>query len=166
MLAVVVGAGLSGGIVSYWGRYLPFLVGGPMILAVGAGLLFTVRADTSSGALIGYQILLGLGTGFCLQNTLIAVQADCADERDIPQKTGLVTFARETSPLCIIVLLTLNTTFYFRRARRRSHRNLDRVHHLQQQARFRPHSLCTRRPRDRAPVGRRYQDPAVGPAAW
>ena len=47
------------------------------------------------GMLVGYQLIVSIGIGCAMQNTLIAVQADCKDERDIPQKTGLVTFARE-----------------------------------------------------------------------
>ncbi|ORY90322.1 hypothetical protein BCR35DRAFT_137873 [Leucosporidium creatinivorum] len=94
MLSVVVGAGLGGALISQFGYYWPFLVGGPVFICIGSGLLYTVRADSSSATLIGYQILLGLGVGTVMQNTLIAVQADCDDERDIPQKTGLVTFTQ------------------------------------------------------------------------
>lgn len=38
--------------------------------------------------------LLGVGVGLVLQNTIIAVQADCTDPTQIPQKTGLVTFGQ------------------------------------------------------------------------
>lgn len=42
------------------------------------------------------MLLTSIGIGASMQQTLIAVQADCKDERDIPQKTGLVTFSRES----------------------------------------------------------------------
>lgn len=42
----------------------------------------------------------------------VAVQADCEDERDVPQKTGLVTFTREfrprSSPMLGARLLTVS----------------------------------------------------------
>lgn len=70
MLSVVVGAGLGGALISTWGYYWPFLVCGPFFICIGSGLLYTVRADSSSATLIGYQILLGLGVGTVMQNTL------------------------------------------------------------------------------------------------
>jgi len=70
MLSVVVGAGIGGGLISALGYYWPFLVGGPIFICIGSGLLYTVRADSSSATLIGYQILLGGGVGVVLQNTL------------------------------------------------------------------------------------------------
>jgi len=44
--------------------------------------------------MLGYQIIIGVGVGSILQNTLIAIQADCEDEEEIPQRTGIVTFAQ------------------------------------------------------------------------
>lgn len=82
MLSTVIGAALSGGIISKTGRYWPFLVLSPLVLCVGAGLLFTVDAHTPNArligqsplispmrkhdidfALIGFQILYGVGVG-------------------------------------------------------------------------------------------------------
>lgn len=70
MLSVVVGAGIGGALISQFGYYWPFLVAGPFLICIGSGLLYTVRADSSSATLIGYQILLGLGVGTVMQNTL------------------------------------------------------------------------------------------------
>jgi hypothetical protein len=64
-------------------------------MCIGSGLLYTITAETSSAKLIGYQILLAVGVGAVMQNTLIAVQADVEDVNDVPQSTGLVTFTRE-----------------------------------------------------------------------
>ncbi|GJN91916.1 hypothetical protein Rhopal_004941-T1 [Rhodotorula paludigena] len=94
MLAVVFASGFAGGIISKFGRYWPFLFGGPAISMIGSGLLYTIDENTPMSKLIGYQILLGVGVGLVLQNTIIAVQADCADPTQIPQKTGLVTFGQ------------------------------------------------------------------------
>ena len=40
------------------------------------------------------QILFAVGVGSCLQNLIIAVQADVKEEREIPQATALVTFSQ------------------------------------------------------------------------
>ncbi|SCZ91295.1 BZ3500_MvSof-1268-A1-R1_Chr1-2g01314 [Microbotryum saponariae] len=94
MLGVVVGSAVSGGIVSKEGHYKPWLFFGPWLLCIGAGLLYTIKETSKNSTLIGYQIILALGTGACLQQTIIAVQADCANPDDVPQATALVTFAQ------------------------------------------------------------------------
>ncbi|KAL8292144.1 hypothetical protein RQP46_001610 [Phenoliferia psychrophenolica] len=93
-LGVVFAAGMGGGAVSYFGRYQPILLAAPALICIGAGLLFTITEFTPMSTLIGYQIILGVGVGLVMQNTIIAVQADIADQNDISQATGLVTFAQ------------------------------------------------------------------------
>ena len=93
MLSAVVGTAGSGAIINKTGRYWPFLFFGPLVAAPAGGLLFTIDVNTSSAKLIGFQILLGLGTGVAFQNTIIAIQAEYADEPEIiAQATSLVTF--------------------------------------------------------------------------
>lgn len=94
-LGVVFSAGISGGLVSYWGYYWPFLVSFPTLMAIGSGLLYTIRADTSSPKLIGFQIILAVGTGSVMQNVIIAVQADIDKEEDVPQVSGVCLPAEE-----------------------------------------------------------------------
>ena len=95
MLSAVVGTAGSGAIINKTGRYWPFLVFGPLIAAPAGGLLFTVDVNTANAKLIGFQILLGIGTGVAFQNTIIAIQAEYADEPEtIPQATSLVTFVQ------------------------------------------------------------------------
>jgi len=93
MLSSVVAAASAGGFISYTGRYWPFLFFSPMIAAVGAGLLFTAGADTANAKVIGFQILFGVGIGAALQNTIIAVQAEYAnDQKMLNQASSLVAF--------------------------------------------------------------------------
>jgi hypothetical protein len=56
MLAIVIGSAVSGIIVSLTGNYWNFLVFGPWLLCVGAGLLYTLRETSSNGKYIGYQV--------------------------------------------------------------------------------------------------------------
>lgn len=58
-IASTFAAGVAGGIVSKTGRYWYIIVLAPCLSAIGAGLLFTVKADTSTAKLIGFQILYG-----------------------------------------------------------------------------------------------------------
>ena len=93
MLSAVAGTAGSGAIISKTGRYWPTLFFGPMIAAPAGGLLFTIDVNTSNAKLIGFQILLGLGTGIAFQVPIIAVQAEYANEQEtIPQATSLLTF--------------------------------------------------------------------------
>jgi MFS family permease len=98
MLSTVVGAALSGAIISKTGRYWPFLVISPLVFSVGAGLLYTVDAKTANAAVIGFQILYGVGVGGAMQNTIISIQAefsgDPESEAMIPQATSLVNFTQ------------------------------------------------------------------------
>ncbi|KAJ6629312.1 ABC transporter [Mycena sp. CBHHK59/15] len=95
MLAVVVSIVLSGQIVGSFGRYWPFLVCGPVPGAIGAGLMYTVTASTSGAAVVGYQILIGIGVGTTMQNILFAMQAEFDDTpKLISQATGMVNFSQ------------------------------------------------------------------------
>jgi MFS family permease len=95
MLSTVVAAAVSGGIISKTGRYWPFLLGSPLLLSVGAGLLYTISSNTNNGTIIAFQIIYGIGVGGAMQNTIISIQAEFADdEAMIPQATSLVNFTQ------------------------------------------------------------------------
>jgi hypothetical protein len=44
-------------------RRFSFLFASPLLISVGAGLLFTCGVNESRGRLIGYQIIFGVGIG-------------------------------------------------------------------------------------------------------
>lgn len=67
VLGMVLASISSGAIVRRIGRYWQFMISGPMISAIGMGLLFTVKVDTPNSKLIGYQILAGFGVGNIFQ---------------------------------------------------------------------------------------------------
>jgi hypothetical protein len=56
MLAIVISSIVAGVVVSTQGNYWYFMVFGPWILCVGAGLLYTLRETSSDGMYIGYQV--------------------------------------------------------------------------------------------------------------
>jgi len=96
MIMTIVGAGGSGFIISKSGRPLPFLIGGPLLASIGSAMIFWTLTNTpTKGKLIGFQLLLGLGAGCALQNTIIAIQAEYAEKPElIPQSTSLVNFTQ------------------------------------------------------------------------
>ena len=49
------------------GYFTPVMIVGAAILAVGTGLLSTLRVDTSLGQWLGYQVIAGTGAGLTLQ---------------------------------------------------------------------------------------------------
>lgn len=95
LISVVVGAGVTGAIVTKTGRYWWFLFLSPLLISVGGGILYTLTDTTSTPRLIGYQIIYGAGIGCCLQNFMIAIQAEYAtDEKMIPQATSVASFSQ------------------------------------------------------------------------
>ncbi|KAF7372871.1 Major facilitator transporter-like protein [Mycena sanguinolenta] len=70
MLGSVVTTIAAGQTVGRFGYYWPFLIVSPCFLAVGAGLLYTLSASSSAASIVGYQILVGVGTGMAMQNSL------------------------------------------------------------------------------------------------
>lgn len=79
-------SGVSVGIIGY---FVPFLVLGSAIFTIGAGLVYTLNIGSSAGKYIGYQIILGVGQGLCIQIPVIAGQAFSQTE-DIPTATAMV----------------------------------------------------------------------------
>ncbi|KAJ7081783.1 transporter [Mycena belliarum] len=85
----------SGQLVGKSGYYWHFLVGAPVFLAIGSGLLYTINAGISPAKIIGFQILAGVGVGMGMQNVLLAMQVEFRDApRLIGQATSMGTFAQ------------------------------------------------------------------------
>lgn len=74
---------LSGVLTSLTGYLNPLLFLCTIFGSIGAGLLSTLRFDTPSGQWIGYQVLLGAGIGFGLQQPLLLAQV-VLDQADVP----------------------------------------------------------------------------------
>ncbi|CAJ2500864.1 Uu.00g037170.m01.CDS01 [Anthostomella pinea] len=91
LISVVVLSILSGGLISTFGYYAPFMILGSVLTAIGGGLLTTFSPSTPSPVWIGYQILYGAGVGMGLQQPLIAVQT-VLDIKDVPTGTSVIIF--------------------------------------------------------------------------
>ncbi|GAB7358254.1 hypothetical protein MBLNU230_g0405t1 [Neophaeotheca triangularis] len=93
VLALVISSLFAGGIITKVGYYTPFVYACTVFASIGAGLLSTFTISTGSAAWIGYQIIFGVGIGFGMQQTLIAVQT-VLPKRDIPTGTALMMFSQ------------------------------------------------------------------------
>jgi hypothetical protein len=82
---------LSGGLITVYGHYVPFMILGSIMAAVGSGLIYTLGVGSSSGEWIGYQALCGLGIGLGLQIPIISAQASVGPE-DISSVTAMILF--------------------------------------------------------------------------
>ncbi|CEI62816.1 putative efflux pump gsfJ [Fusarium venenatum] len=91
ILAVTFSTIASGGLVTATGRYQPLLIGGAAFATIGAGLLYLLDIDTSTGKWIGYQIVAGVGWGLAFQIPMIAVQGT-VDPKDLASATGILLF--------------------------------------------------------------------------
>lgn len=96
LLSTSLGALAVGAAVSRIGYYAPFMIAGPPIMAIGAGLLTTFKVDTPSGQWIGYQIIFGFGCGICMQQPSVAAQR-VLSRKDIAIGASLVMFAQQLS---------------------------------------------------------------------
>ncbi|KAF3935063.1 hypothetical protein ABW20_dc0107973 [Dactylellina cionopaga] len=91
LLSCVLTSIISGGLITALGFYTPFLIGGMVLFAIGAGLITTFDVDTNSAHWIGYQVIAGLGVGVGFQVPILAVQTVLHID-DIPVGTAIITF--------------------------------------------------------------------------
>ncbi|KAI9651894.1 MAG: hypothetical protein M1831_007516 [Alyxoria varia] len=71
---------LSGGTANRIGYIQPYLFLGSALLAIGAGLIYTLDIGSTTGQYVGYQILFGAGVGTAIQMPVIAAQTFSTDE--------------------------------------------------------------------------------------
>ncbi|KAJ7200971.1 hypothetical protein C8J57DRAFT_422073 [Mycena rebaudengoi] len=93
ILSLVLGSIFAGGITTATGYYTPFLYVSSVLLAVGAGLLATLKVDSGPARWIGYQIVYGLGYGFGMQQSMIAAQT-VLQLADVPVGTSILMFTQ------------------------------------------------------------------------
>ncbi|RDW81985.1 hypothetical protein BP6252_03097 [Coleophoma cylindrospora] len=84
---------LSGGLVSAYGHFVPFLIIGSVLGTIGTGLIYTLSPTSTSSQWIGYQALAGLGLGFALQLPVISAQA-VSTPADLSSTTAMILFAQ------------------------------------------------------------------------
>jgi len=93
VLGIVVAAIVSGGLVSRFGYYAPFVIACACVMSVGTGLLTTLQVNSGSGAWIGFQFLVGFGMGLGMQMNGLAAQTVLRNE-DISVGVSLMFFGQ------------------------------------------------------------------------
>ncbi|PNY26418.1 Pantothenate synthetase [Tolypocladium capitatum] len=91
IVAVTFSTIASGAFISATGNYQPMLIGGAALATIGAGLLYLLDVNTSTGHWIGYQIVAGAGWGASFQIPMIAVQGSVLPQ-DLAMGTGMLLF--------------------------------------------------------------------------
>ena len=84
----VLGTFAAGYLTTRFGSYIPFVYASTIFIVVGCGLLYTLHVDESTVDWIGYQIILGFGIGFGLQQPVVAAQTSLPPQ-DIPIAVSL-----------------------------------------------------------------------------
>ena len=84
-----------GGSITTFGWYAPFMWIGSAVYTVGAGLLYTLQVDSSTGRWIGYQLIAGFGAGASIQVPFVAVQV-VLPQKDLP--TGSMSIFSPPTP--------------------------------------------------------------------
>ncbi len=89
----LIGSVAAGQLVSRFGKWKVYLVGGATLLIVGLGLAGTIDHSTDLSLVGTYTFIFGLGLGMMMQNLVLAVQNTVA-AKDIGAASGSVAFFR------------------------------------------------------------------------
>ncbi|KAE9378745.1 putative HC-toxin efflux carrier [Stipitochalara longipes BDJ] len=84
---------ISGGLLTVFGHFAPFLILGAGITCIGGGLLYTLDIESPSSHWIGYQVLAGIGLGICFQTPIMVGQA-LAEAEDVATVTAILMFVQ------------------------------------------------------------------------
>ncbi|KAF2447530.1 MFS general substrate transporter [Karstenula rhodostoma CBS 690.94] len=82
---------IVGGLITVVGWYAPFMWVGGALFTVGAGMLYTLKIDSTASQWIGYQVIAGFGAGAGVQIPFVAVQV-VTNAKDMPTANALVMF--------------------------------------------------------------------------
>lgn len=109
ILGLVIFSIISGGLVTIFGYYTPFMLISSTLMVMGAGFLTTLGIGSNPASWIGYQFLFGAGVGSGMQQTLIAIQIVLPAE-DVPIGTAIMMF---TQTLGGAIFISVGQTVFF-----------------------------------------------------
>ncbi len=94
MIAGLLAASMTiGALITKFGHWKPYLIGGAVLLIAGASLLSTIEYDTNFALVSLYMALLGAGVGSTMQNLVLIVQ-NTSQPTEIGVASSGVTFFR------------------------------------------------------------------------
>jgi EmrB/QacA subfamily drug resistance transporter len=97
MFGAAIGTLIAGRRVEQTGRYRRWPIIGSLLMTIGVALLATLQEGTPVTVAIAFGGLLGLGVGFVMQTTLLAVQ-NAVDHRDLGVATATALLHRLLGP--------------------------------------------------------------------
>ncbi|EHL00820.1 putative Vacuolar basic amino acid transporter 5 [Glarea lozoyensis 74030] len=83
----------AGYLVTRLGYYVPFMIIGAAIFALGSGLLTSLKLDSGPEKWLSYQVVAGIGYGIPSLMPFYALQAVLSDE-DVPTANALIMFSQ------------------------------------------------------------------------
>jgi MFS family permease len=93
ILALVFGIIMAGGMVQKFGYPAPFMIASAILSSTGAGLITTWQMDVGKSMWIGYQVLVGFGTGMGMQQPSMTAQI-VLPKADAPTGVSLMFFGQ------------------------------------------------------------------------
>ncbi|KAF2113825.1 DNA repair protein RAD50 [Lophiotrema nucula] len=92
---------LVGIIITAWGVFNPFMIGGAALASVGSGLLMKLAVDSPASMWIGYQTIAGIGLGLCFTIPIIVTQR-ITKASEVSTATALVLFSQSLGGSLIV----------------------------------------------------------------
>ena len=83
----------NGAVMSKVGYYMPWYLGGGILVVIGSALMFTVTESSSNSRIYGYSVVLAIGTGSFVQASFSVAQAK-VKPHEIPLAVGFITCAQ------------------------------------------------------------------------
>ncbi|OBT73367.1 hypothetical protein VF21_07695 [Pseudogymnoascus sp. 05NY08] len=92
---MVFGCIVNGAVLSKYGYYMPWYLGGGILFVIGSALMYTINSSSTAGQVYGFSVLLGVGVGVFCQASFSVAQGTVKPS-DIPSAVGFITCAQIT----------------------------------------------------------------------
>ncbi|GAB1314339.1 hypothetical protein MFIFM68171_04549 [Madurella fahalii] len=99
-------AGITGGVLQKMGYVIPIAIFSLILSSIGTGLMSTLRADSSVGNWVGFQILAGVGSGAGLQLGIISIQGVTTGE-ELSSGMAFMVFTQALFPAIVLSMCNL-----------------------------------------------------------
>ena len=90
---LVVAVIVNGALMSKYGYYMPWYLGGGCLALIGSALMYTVDLDTSTSKIYGYTVIIGIGGGMYAQAGFAIAQVK-VKPHEIPSAIGFISLAQ------------------------------------------------------------------------
>ncbi|KFY71779.1 hypothetical protein V499_08047 [Pseudogymnoascus sp. VKM F-103] len=92
---MVFGCIVNGAVLSKYGYYMPWYLGGGILFVIGSALMYTIDSSSTAAQVYGFSVLLGVGVGVFCQASFSVAQGTVKPS-EIPSAVGFITCAQIT----------------------------------------------------------------------